>query len=69
MPHMDTVMGILKMIAKDRKNDCGNKVPRKACGLVEAIASSLGAQIKEQIHQPFVMKLLKEGGTPLGTQR
>lgn len=60
-PYMDAIMGFLEMLASDRKNDYDNEVLSKACGLVGDIASSLGASIKEQIRQPYVMELLKEG--------
>jgi len=61
LPYVDAIMGFLEMLASDRKNDYDNEVLGKAVGLVGDIGSSLGAQIKEQIRQPYVMELLKEG--------
>jgi len=61
MPYMDAIMGFLEMLASDRKNDYDNEVLSKAVGLIGDIGSSLGGQIKEQIKQPYVMTLLKEG--------
>mmetsp|Transcript_39831 Transcript_39831/g.83258 ORF Transcript_39831/g.83258 Transcript_39831/m.83258 type:complete len:882 (-) Transcript_39831:529-3174(-) len=61
LPYIDAIMGFLEMLASDRKNDYDNEVLGKAVGLVGDIGSSLGGQIKEQIRQPYVMELLKEG--------
>ncbi|KAL9179748.1 hypothetical protein ACHAXT_007718 [Thalassiosira profunda] len=61
VPYMDAIMAFLEMISKDRKNDYDNEVLGKAVGLVGDIASSMGAQVKDQIRQPYVMELLKDG--------
>ena len=60
LPYIDAIMGFLEMLASDRKNDFDNEVLGKAVGLVGDIASSLGAQVKEQIRQPYIMELLKD---------
>ena len=61
VPYIDAILGFLEMLASDRKNDYDNEVLGKAVGLVGDIGSSLGVQVKEQIRQPYVMELLKEG--------
>ena len=61
LPYVDAILGFLEMLASDRKNDYDNEVLGKAVGLVGDIASSFGVHIKEQIRQPYVMELLKEG--------
>jgi|EP00970_Alexandrium_tamarense_P004265 importin subunit beta-1 len=61
VPYVEAIMGFLEMLAGDRKNDYDNEVLSKAVGLIGDIASSLGATIKNQIGQPYVMQLLKEG--------
>ena len=60
VPYVDAILGFLEMVSRDRKNDYDNEVLSKAVGLVGDIGSSLGAQIKAQISQPYVMELLKE---------
>ncbi|KAL3822557.1 hypothetical protein ACHAXA_007668 [Cyclostephanos tholiformis] len=61
LPYVDAILSFLEMLASDRKNDYDNEVLGKAVGLVGDIASSFGVHIKEQIRQPYVMELLKEG--------
>ena len=61
LPYVDVIMGFLEMLAQERAKDYDNEVLGKAVGLVGDIASSLSAKIKEQIRQPYVIELLKEG--------
>ena len=61
LPYVDGILGFLEMLAGDRRNDYENEVLSRAVGLVGDIASSFGSQIKDQIQQPYVQKILAEG--------
>lgn len=60
-PYIDAIMGFLEMLASERKNDYDNEVLGKAVGLIGDLASSLGGTVKEQLRQPYIMELLREG--------
>lgn len=58
--YLPAILAFLQKVASDPNKD--EAVLRTASGLLGDIAKNFGAQIKDQINQPFVGQLLTEAG-------
>merc|ERR1712130_450448 len=58
LPYVPSIMQFLQQLSADANRD--EYVLSKAVGLIGDLAQSMGAQIRTQIHQAFVEKLLRD---------